>query len=141
MPDHLPRQAPAPEVVVQGQVEGHHFGPVAGDGEAGLGPYPQLDLLATELDGAAVEVDDHRAAVGQGGRRRHAVHRAHGRPQLLDPRPQPGAEQFEVGDQFVGQHVAELAGGLHHVHVELLLDHAGGRGRCLLYTSPSPRDS
>ncbi len=38
--DHLAGQAPAAQVVVEGQVEGDHLGAVPGHGEAGLGPAP-----------------------------------------------------------------------------------------------------
>ena len=38
--DHLAGQAPSSEVVIEGQVEGDHLGPVPGHGEARLGPDP-----------------------------------------------------------------------------------------------------
>ena len=68
-----------------------------------------------------------RVGPRQVGRRRQAVDGAHGRPQLLDPLPQTGAEQLVVGNQLVGQDVAHLVGDLHHVHVELVLDESTGK--------------
>ncbi len=48
--DHLAGQAAPAEVVVEGQVEGHHLGPVPGHGEPGLGLDPQLDFVPDQLD-------------------------------------------------------------------------------------------
>ena len=78
VPDHLAGQPPPTEVVVDGQIEGDHLGPVAGDGEPRLGPHPQFDLVPAELDEPVSKLDGDRAPGGQVGRRRRAVDRAHG---------------------------------------------------------------
>ena len=87
--DDLPGQAPAPQVVVEGQVEGEHLGTVPGHGEPGLGPHPQLHLLGAQLDRPVGQLDHHRPARGELGGGGRAVHGGHGGPQLLDPLADP----------------------------------------------------
>ncbi len=43
-------QAPLAQVVVEGQVEGHHLAALARDGEALLAPDPQLHVVGCQLD-------------------------------------------------------------------------------------------
>ena len=68
--DELADEPPAAQVVVEGEVEGHHLGSVAGDGKAGLGPHPQLDLVAGQLDRPVGQLHHHRESGGQRLRRR-----------------------------------------------------------------------
>ena len=88
--DDLAGQAPQPKILVEREVEGHHFAPVARHREAGPALHPQLNVPLGQLHDPVGKGDLDSATSLEGGRHLGRIERVNARGSACTEDPRRG---------------------------------------------------